>query len=50
LNKPWLQVGMTLCLRTSEDQIAIAEIITVAPQTSASWMAVDFKAAIWAWS
>jgi serine/threonine protein kinase len=45
-----LQVGMTLCLRTSEDQIAIAEILTVDPQTSSSWMAVGFEVTLWAWN
>ena len=42
-----LETGMTLCLGTDYEQVVLAEIVSVGPETDSTWMSVDFDVSVW---
>jgi len=53
---PWdpaaapLTEGMSLCLYTDKAQIVVADVTSVTPEDSSTWMKVEFTAAVYAMS
>ncbi|WP_051325794.1 serine/threonine-protein kinase [Glycomyces tenuis] len=43
------ETGMVLCLYTDYEQIVLAEVTSVEPETSSDWLWIEFDVSIWAW-